>query len=162
MPGPPAARITDLTAHGSPLMPGPPSPNVLIGGLPAWLGLTAAGAAALGAVIAQGAADVAAATAAVGAASAGGPAAVAAANANLVDATATAAANTAAAMAGSGASLNLCPLLTVLVPHGVGVVVSPSATVIINNMGACRIGDAIVEVTAPNTIASGFPTVLIG
>ncbi|WP_336344130.1 PAAR domain-containing protein [Halalkalicoccus ordinarius] len=33
---PPAARVTDQTAHGTPLGPGPGSPNVLIGGLPAW------------------------------------------------------------------------------------------------------------------------------
>lgn len=31
-----AARITDQTTHGTPLAPGPGSPNVLIGGLPAW------------------------------------------------------------------------------------------------------------------------------
>jgi len=36
MPGLPAARTTDQTAHGSPLAPGPGSPNVLIGNLPAW------------------------------------------------------------------------------------------------------------------------------
>jgi uncharacterized Zn-binding protein involved in type VI secretion len=36
MPGKPAARITDLTTHGSPLIPGPGSPNVLIGFLPPW------------------------------------------------------------------------------------------------------------------------------
>ncbi|MGD0507764.1 MAG: PAAR domain-containing protein [Terriglobales bacterium] len=33
---PPAARITDSTAHGAPLSPGPGSSNVLIGNLPAW------------------------------------------------------------------------------------------------------------------------------
>lgn len=33
---PPAARIGDLTAHGTPLAPGPGSVNVLIGGKPAW------------------------------------------------------------------------------------------------------------------------------
>lgn len=33
---PPAARITDATAHGTPLAPGPGSANVLIGKLPAW------------------------------------------------------------------------------------------------------------------------------
>lgn len=33
---PPAARITDPTAHGMVLAPGPGSENVLIGGLPAW------------------------------------------------------------------------------------------------------------------------------
>jgi uncharacterized Zn-binding protein involved in type VI secretion len=36
MPGKPAARVTDLTIHGSPLAPGPGSPNTLIGFLPAW------------------------------------------------------------------------------------------------------------------------------
>jgi uncharacterized Zn-binding protein involved in type VI secretion len=33
---PPAARVTDSTAHGAPLAPGPGSANVLIGNLPAW------------------------------------------------------------------------------------------------------------------------------
>jgi PAAR motif len=36
MPAMPAARIKDQTTHGSPLLPGPGSPNTLIGGLPAW------------------------------------------------------------------------------------------------------------------------------
>jgi uncharacterized Zn-binding protein involved in type VI secretion len=36
MPGKPAARVTDLTTHGTPLFPGPGSPNTLIGNLPAW------------------------------------------------------------------------------------------------------------------------------
>ncbi len=36
MPGMQAARLFDITTHGSPLMPGPGSPNVLIGFLPAW------------------------------------------------------------------------------------------------------------------------------
>lgn len=34
--GQPAARVTDPTSHGSPLGPGPGSPTVLIGGMPAW------------------------------------------------------------------------------------------------------------------------------
>jgi len=34
--GTPAARVGDNTAHGTPLSPGPGSPNVLIGGMPAW------------------------------------------------------------------------------------------------------------------------------
>ena len=33
---PPAARVGDQTAHGTPLGPGPGSVNVLIGGMPAW------------------------------------------------------------------------------------------------------------------------------
>ena len=31
-----AARVGDLTGHGTPLSPGPGSTNVLIGGMPAW------------------------------------------------------------------------------------------------------------------------------
>lgn len=34
--GQPAARVGDLTGHGTPLGPGPGSANVLIGGVPAW------------------------------------------------------------------------------------------------------------------------------
>lgn len=34
--GQPAARVGDLTSHGTPLSPGPGSPTVFIGGLPAW------------------------------------------------------------------------------------------------------------------------------
>lgn len=34
--GQPAARVGDLTSHGTPLGIGPGSANVLIGGLPAW------------------------------------------------------------------------------------------------------------------------------
>ena len=33
---PPAARVGDITSHGTPLSPGPGSPNVLIEGMPAW------------------------------------------------------------------------------------------------------------------------------
>jgi len=31
-----AARVGDMTAHGTPLSPGPGSTNVLIGNMPAW------------------------------------------------------------------------------------------------------------------------------
>ena len=34
--GLPAARVGDLTSHGTPLGPGPGAPNVLIAGQPAW------------------------------------------------------------------------------------------------------------------------------
>jgi uncharacterized Zn-binding protein involved in type VI secretion len=36
--GTPAARVGDMTGHGTPLSPGPGSVNVLIGGMPAWKG----------------------------------------------------------------------------------------------------------------------------
>ncbi|MCD4775054.1 MAG: PAAR domain-containing protein [Candidatus Aegiribacteria sp.] len=35
-----AARVGDMTSHGTPLGPGPGSPNVLIGGMPAWRATT--------------------------------------------------------------------------------------------------------------------------
>jgi uncharacterized Zn-binding protein involved in type VI secretion len=38
--GQPAARLSDQTAHGTPLAPGPGCPTVLIGGLPAWRALS--------------------------------------------------------------------------------------------------------------------------
>ncbi len=31
-----AARVADMTSHGSPLGPGPGCPTVLVGGIPAW------------------------------------------------------------------------------------------------------------------------------
>ena len=37
---PMAARVGDMTAHGTPLGPGPGSLNVLIGGMPAWRAAT--------------------------------------------------------------------------------------------------------------------------
>ncbi|MBU7005769.1 PAAR domain-containing protein [Phosphitispora fastidiosa] len=37
---PPAARMGDVTSHGTPLSPGPGSVNVLIGGKPAWRATT--------------------------------------------------------------------------------------------------------------------------
>jgi uncharacterized Zn-binding protein involved in type VI secretion len=36
---PQAARVADLTSHGTPLGPGPGSLNVMIGGMPAWRAL---------------------------------------------------------------------------------------------------------------------------
>jgi len=97
---PPAARVGDLTSHGTPLGPGPGSFNVLIGGMPAWRAVS---------------------------------------------------------------DLHTCPLLEGgLVPHVGGVVAVGSFTVLINNLPAARMGDTIVESGPPNTIAMGFPTVLIG
>ena len=35
-----AARIGDMTSHGTPLGPGPGCPNVMVGGQPAWRALS--------------------------------------------------------------------------------------------------------------------------
>lgn len=95
---PPAARVADTTAHGTPLGPGPGSTNVLIGGMPAWR---------------------------------------------------------------AGMDFHACPLVSGVVPHVGGTVAMGSTTVFINKMPAARMGDTIVEATAPNTIAMGCPTVMI-
>jgi hypothetical protein len=153
MPKGPAARIFDPTVHGGVLVPGPPSFDVIIGGQPAWLGLTAAAAAALAKVIADGAKDVADKTAKATAAKAAGPVVSAKADADLLEAQKNAMANTASAMMSSGVSYNACPVVKVLIPDGIGVVITPSQTVLINNWGACRVGDTIQEVTSVNAIA---------
>lgn len=88
-----------MTAHGTPLGPGPGSVNVLIEGQPAWR---------------------------------------------------------------VGADIHACPLVSGVVPHVGGSVPMGSTSVLINNMPAVRMGDNIVEATAPNAIVEGAPTVLIG
>ncbi|WP_457624913.1 PAAR domain-containing protein [Persephonella sp.] len=95
--GKPAARLGDLTAHGSPLSPGPGSPNVFIGGKPAW---------------------------------------------RVTD-------------------IHTCPVSTPN-PHGTGVIISGSSTVLINGVPAVRMGDLIQEAGITSSIISGEITVLIG
>ena len=97
--GQPAARVGDMTSHGSPLGPGPGAPTVLIGGQPAWR---------------------------------------------------------------AGSDTHVCPLFDGPKPHVGGVVAKGSATVLISGLPAARQGDSIVEAGAPNMIAMGLPTVLIG
>ena len=166
MPKGPAARIGDMTAHGSPLAPGLPSKDVMIGKQPAWLGLTAAGLAVLTKVIEEGVKKIAEAAEKVTKAAALGPPAQAAAAANLVDVTAQVAMDTAAAMTSlvaGGVSQHACPVVKVAIPDGIGLVINPSSTVIINGWGACRLGDTIQEVSSVNTIAAPCcATVIIG
>lgn len=48
-------------------------------------------------------------------------------------------------------------------PHGPGVAIDGSPTVLINNLPACRLGDTIIEpLGPPNKIVMGEPTVIIG
>ena len=65
-------------------------------------------------------------------------------------------------MAG-GADIHACLTPLPIPPHGPGVVIDGSATVLINNLQACRMGDTILEaIGPPNKIAMGQPTVIIG
>lgn len=160
MAGLPAARLGDMTAHGSPLAPGIGSLNVLIGGQPAWRGISAAQAAALAAAVAKGAEDIAKATAKKVAAE--GTPASAAAVTNLAKVVADTVKNLASMMASFAVDTHACPVVKVLVPDGVGVVINGSQTVLINGLAACRVADVIQEATSVNSIAQGLPTVLIG
>jgi hypothetical protein len=65
--------------------------------------------------------------------------------------------------AAGGADIHACVTPLPIPPHGPGVVITPSQTVMINNLGACRMGDTILEaIGPPDMIALGCPTVIIG
>ena len=65
--------------------------------------------------------------------------------------------------ASGGADIHICATPLPLPPHGPGVVIDGSQTVLINGLPACRMGDTIIEaVGPPNKIVMGLPTVLIG
>ena len=162
---PPAARITDPTIHPLPgvLTPGPGCPTVIIGGLPAWRGVGAAAAAGMQAAKAASEVRIKTAEAATLAA-AGTPGAPAAKTAEetLKAAEATAMGTSISAAAG-GADIHACLTLLPIPPHGPGVVITPSTTVMIGNLPAARMGDEILEaIGPPNKIAMGCPTVIIG
>jgi hypothetical protein len=176
----PAARITDNVVHPLPpiLTGGPPAATVTIGFLPAWKGIPLAAGAALQAAqqvteaaikVAENVAVVAqnAATAAAG--TPGAPAAVAAAAAarlaaeTLKASTAASVGATISSAAGAGASIHACVTPWPVPPHGPGVVIDGSPTVLIEMMPTCRLGDTIIEaIGPPNKIARGEPTVIIG
>ena len=60
------------------------------------------------------------------------------------------------------ADVHACPLVDVLKPHVGGVVSVGSLTVMIGGLPAARQGDLVVEAGAPNAIALGALTVMIG
>lgn len=166
MPQGPAARITDNVVHPLPpvLTPGTGSLNVLIGFLPAWRGIPLAAAAALQA--AKQTADIAIQTAVTATAAAAGtpgaPAAYAAEQATKAAALASMSSAISGAAA-SGADIHACVTPSPVPPHGPGVVIDGSATVQINFLPACRLGDTILEaIGPPNKIVKGEMTVIIG
>jgi uncharacterized Zn-binding protein involved in type VI secretion len=131
--------------------------------LPAWRGVPAAAAAAL--QTARKTSDAAiqvaenATRAAMG--TPGAPAAKAAEEGVKASAAATMS-STITSTAG-GADVHTCSTPLPTPPHGPGVVVDGSKTVLINGLPACRMGDTIVEaVGPPNKIVKGETTVIIG
>ncbi len=163
--GRPAARILDPVAHPLPpvLTGGPGSPDVFIGGLPAWRGVGGAAAAAIES--AKAVSDAAIDTAEAATLAAAGTPALPAAEAaeQTVKGTAAASMSATISAAGGGADIHQCATPLPAPPHGPGVVVDGSMTVFIDGMPACRMGDTIVEaVGPPNKITMGCPTVFVG
>ena len=165
MPTGPAARVADSVTHPLPpvLGPGPGSLTVLIGSMPAWRGILAAAVPALQAAHQATQIAIQAAEAATLAA-AGTPA-----QPGLYAAEQALKAASAASMgsmitsAAAGADIHICSVPMPIPPHGPGVVIDGSKTVMINNLPACRMGDQVLEAVAPpNVIVSGAPTVIIG
>lgn len=165
MPQGPAARVMDPVSHPLPpvLQPGPGSPNVMIGFLPAWRGVPAAVAAAL--QIAKQISDTAiqaAEAATLAAAGTPGAPAVYATEQTLKSTSAAAMGSSITGSAG-GADIHICATPSPVPPHGPGVVIDGSKTVLINNLAACRQGDTVLEaIGPPNKIAMGCQTVIIG
>lgn len=179
MPQGPAARLSDNTAHGAPLAPGPGSPNVLIGNQPAWRAIPTGAAAGLISAKASATATLATlAATTVSAAAAIPPVALPGAQAAEVAGRAAALSAMSAAItsAAAGADTHTCSIPFAAAPpemppsptppgptHGPGVVINGSVTVMINNLPAARQGDSILEALGPmDSVAKGEPTVIIG
>lgn len=165
MSGKPVARLSDSVSHPlPPVLTGvPTSPNILIGYKPVWKGIPAAAAASL--KTAQQAAEATIQVAiAVTKAASGSPAYPAAKAAE--EATKAAALASMSSMISSismGADIHLCTTPYPLPPHGPGLVIDGSQTVIINNLPAARQGDTVLEaIGGANKIAMGCSTVIIG
>lgn len=162
---PPAARITDPVVHPLPpvLTVGPGSFNVFIGYLPAWRGVPAAAAAALKSAkqVSDTAIKVAEAATVAAAGTPGAPAAKAAEE--TLKASQAAAMGSMITSMAAGADIHMCATPLPIPPHGPGVVIDGSQTVLVNNLQASRMTDTVLEaIGPPNKIAMGCPTVLIG
>lgn len=164
MPQGPAARITDNVMHPLPpvLTPGPGSPTVLIGFLPAWRGCPLGAGAALQA--ANQAAQAVIKSAEATTAAAVGPAVPAAYAAEQATKAAQLAAMSASVMrAAGGADIHACVTPLPVPPHGPGVVIDGSATVMTNFLPQARMGDTVIEaVGPPNKVMKGEMTVIVG
>jgi len=169
MPQGPAARLADNVTHPFPpvLTGSPGAVTVLIGFMPAWRGLPDGSCGAI-----QNAKDASdkvlddlKAKKIVAAGTPAGPAAVAAEKAGQAAALASMGAMITAAAAG-GTDIHMClgiPPPPFGIPHGPGIVMDGSKTVMINSMPACRLGDTVTEaIGGPNKILMGCMTVIIG
>lgn len=165
MPGKPAARITDNVAHPIPpiLTGGPGSLNVLIGNLPAWRGMPTAAAAGL--QVAKNTANIALQTAKAATLAASGTPAypgVKATEEALKISTSVSMSSMISSVS-MGADIHMCGTPLPIPPHGPGVVIDGSMSVMINGLPAAKMGCTILEALGPpNKIVSGCFSVLVG
>ncbi len=156
MPIGPAVRVTDITVHGSPMVPGTGSMDVLIGFLPAWRAVSPA---MVGAFVAKIAEITKTATLLAAAITSNNQPAMVKLGKDL-----TGQVEDAAKMI-AGMDKIVCPTLLLGIagpPHGPGVILTGSPTVLINGLPACRTTDPIQEMLSVNFAAVGCPTVIIG
>lgn len=164
MPKGPAARAGDSVSHAAPpvLGPAPGSTDVMIGNMPAWRGVGAAAAAAILEAKEASKKLIEEAEETTAKATSADKAAAETAEETLKAAEAAAMGSMIAGAAGL-ADQHVCTTVLPIPPHGAGVVVDGSQTVLINDLPACREGDTIVEpVGPPNLISKGESTVIIG
>jgi uncharacterized Zn-binding protein involved in type VI secretion len=158
-PGRPAARVGDEVAHPLPpvLDPGPGSPNVFIGKMPAWRGVGGAQGAQLQKQKSDS--DNVIQKAQLANKASGG-----ALQTELDDVQSEQLKEMSAKiMALAGVDKHVCETPMPLPPHGPGIITDGSKTVMINGLPACRQGDTITEaIGPPNKVTGGLPTVLIG
>lgn len=171
----PAARVGDGVVHLIPpvLTPLPGkslgSPNVSIGNIPAWRGISPVQLAQL--MNAAKDTEIAIKKAETATEWAKTPEQKSLAEANEIKVKAEQAKKLGEMMAGFAAvaDVHLCAVPLPLPIHGAGVVIMGSQTVLINGQPACRIGDELLEANIlanvpplQNRIVRGLPTVLIG
>ena len=152
MVGKPAARLGDMTAHGTVLKPGLGSPNVFIGGKPAWRGLNPAAATQLASLMPESMKSIDPLTTTTDT----NESILSSEDLNQLSKNES---KLLKIMASTDQTLCEMPVAP---PHANGVVINGSSTVLINSLPACRQGDMIQETTSVNTITLGCPTVLIG
>ncbi|MEO8071627.1 MAG: hypothetical protein ABI686_00120 [Acidobacteriota bacterium] len=162
---PPAARITDPVAHPLPpvLTGGPTAVTVIIGFLPAWRGIGPAIAAGLSNGKIESEKNIKKAEAETKLAT--GTPGQSAAELHEKKVKFEEAAKMAATILAAAAmtDIHVCATFPPLPPHGPGVDIKPSTTVLVAGMPASRQGDEILEaIGPPNFISMGCPTVLIG
>jgi uncharacterized Zn-binding protein involved in type VI secretion len=157
----PAARVGDPVEHPIPdvLDPGPGSPNVFIGGQPAWRGVGGAQAAQFQSAASNSSQMIQDLQKSHNVTGEPDQATLDNIKQKQLDLMSAQINNLPA-----GVDVHFCDVLEPPpVPHGPGVITDGSKTVMINGLPACRQGDTVTEaIGGQNKVLEGCPTVTIG